>query len=112
MRIPGIVKRAEDNLRQSGVVGSIFNFFQGRATAFAIVFSIVGIVLAFMGKLDANFSLFVGSIQALVFAHSWKEDVRDQKEAELNLKRKEMDSNANSNSYTELPPSSTPPTSS
>jgi hypothetical protein len=62
-----------------GVVASVFNFFQGRATAFAIVFSIVGIVLAFTGQLTTDFSLFVASIQTLVFAHSCKEDWHEQR---------------------------------
>ena len=68
---------------QSGVVGAIFNFFQGRATTFAIVFTVAGIILAFRGKLDTSFVALVAAIQALVFAHSWKEDVHDQRMARL-----------------------------
>jgi hypothetical protein len=79
MNIPSFVK----NLQQSGVVASIFNFFQGRATAFAILFAAVGIRLAFMGKLDANYALFVTAIQGLIFAHSCKEDWHEQKMAEM-----------------------------
>jgi len=78
-----IFKRVEESVQQSGVVASLFNFFQGRATAFAILFSIVGIRLAFMGKLDANFALFVTAIQGLIFAHSCKEDWHEQKMEEL-----------------------------
>lgn len=59
----------------------VFNFFGGRATTFAIVFTLAGITLAFKGHLDASFVAFVGAIQGLVFAHSWKEDVMDKKEA-------------------------------
>ena len=83
MRISSIFKKVESNLQQSGVVASVFNFFQGRATAFAILFAGVGIRLAFMGKLDANYALFVTAIQGLIFAHSCKEDWHEQKMAEL-----------------------------
>jgi hypothetical protein len=57
-----------------GFTASVFSFFQGRATTFAIVFTICGLCLAFEGKLDANYALFVTAIQGLVFAHSCKED--------------------------------------
>lgn len=96
MSITSILK----NIQQSGLVASIFNFFQGRATAFAILFAGVGIRLAFMGKLDANYALFVTAIQGLIFAHSCKEDWHEQKMAELDGK-KEHDKNFDSGS--ELP---------
>lgn len=83
MKIPNILVRAENNLQKSGLVASLFNFFQGRATAFAILFSAVGIRLAFMGKLDANYALFVTAIQGLIFAHSCKEDWHEQRMEEL-----------------------------
>ena len=59
---------------QYGPMAALFTLFQGRATFFASVFTLAGIILAFKGKLDANYSLFVASIQALIFAHSCKED--------------------------------------
>jgi hypothetical protein len=59
----------------------LFNFGCGRATTFAIVFTVTGIILAFKGKLDANYSLFVGAVQTLVFAHSVKEDWNQQKQS-------------------------------
>ena len=68
---------------QLGIVQKFFNFFSGRATFFALVFSTVGIILAFEGKLTAVFVAFVGAIQALVFGHSLKEDVRDYRMARL-----------------------------
>jgi hypothetical protein len=68
------LKTAEDSVGSSGITASFFNFFQGRATTFAIVFTVVGIILAFRGKLDGNYSLFVAAVQGLVFAHSCKED--------------------------------------
>jgi len=82
MKIPSIVQ----NIKQSGVVASLFNFFQGRATAFAILFSVVGIRLAFMGKLDSNYAMFVTAIQGLIFCHSCKEDWHEQRMAELEKK--------------------------
>lgn len=102
MKIPSILKKVEVDLQQSGAVASFFNFFQGRATAFAILFSAVGIRLAFMGKLDANYALFVTAIQGLIFAHSCKEDWHEQKMEEMRQKDnhdKAPDSN------TELPQS-------
>ena len=83
MKIPSILKKVEGDLQQSGAVAAFFNFFQGRATAFAILFSAVGIRLAFMGKLDSNYALFVTAIQGLIFAHSCKEDWHEQKMEEL-----------------------------
>jgi hypothetical protein len=41
---------------------------------------VVGIKLALIGKLDANYALFVGAIQSLLVLHSWKEDIAEQNE--------------------------------
>lgn len=57
---------------------SVFNFFCGRATTFAIAFSTGGIILAFKGKLDGNFIALASAILTLVFAHSVKEDYFDK----------------------------------
>jgi hypothetical protein len=51
-----------------------FNLFGGRCTAFAVTFTVCGIILAFHGKLDMTYIAFVGAIQSLLVAHSWKED--------------------------------------
>src|SRR5271157_3465916 len=83
MRMPNFVAKVKIDVENSGVIASFFNFFQGRATTFAIVFAIVGIVLAFRGKLDANYALFVTAIQGLIFAHSCKEDWHEQRMTEL-----------------------------
>ncbi len=80
------LRDAISNIQQSGVVAAFFNFFQGRATAFAIAFTTVGIVLAFRGKLDANYALFVTAVQGLIFCHSCKEDWHEQRMAELKRK--------------------------
>lgn len=58
----------------------IFNFLGGRATAFAIFFTIAGTTLAFMGHLDASYVALITAIQGLVFAHSWKEDYMEHKD--------------------------------
>jgi hypothetical protein len=57
-----------------GVVPVFFNFFQGRATTFAILFTIVGIVGWLKGRDLTSYALFVTAIQGLIFCHSVKED--------------------------------------
>lgn len=57
----------------SGLMGKVFCFFKGRATTFAITFTVCGIILAFRGKLTAEYVALVGAIQTLIFAHSLKE---------------------------------------
>jgi hypothetical protein len=62
-------------------ISTLFNFFCGRATTFAIAFAIAGTVLAFTGHLDTNYVALITAIQGLVFAHSWKEDIMEWKNA-------------------------------
>lgn len=57
-----------------GITASFFSFFQGRATTFAILFTVVGIILAFRGKLTADYVALVTAIQSLIVGHSLKED--------------------------------------
>ncbi len=52
----------------------IYNFFGGRATFFASVFTGAGIGLAFTDHLTGPFVALVGAVQALIVAHSAKED--------------------------------------
>jgi hypothetical protein len=73
------------SIKQSGVVAAVFNVFQGRFTTFAILFTVVGIRLAFMGKLDANYALFIAAIQSLIAVHSFKEDWHEQRMEQLKL---------------------------
>lgn len=54
------------------------DMFNGRCTFFAVVFTVAGIILAFTGKLTSQYVLFVGAIQALLVAHSAKEDYHDR----------------------------------
>ena len=68
------VQRATETYKGLGLTASFFSFFQGRATTFAIVFTIVGII-GFLKHYDlTSYALFVTAIQGLVFAHSCKED--------------------------------------
>jgi hypothetical protein len=77
------IQSAVELYKGLGIVGSFFTAMQGRATAFAIVFTICGLI-GFFKKYDlTSYALFVGAIQAMVVAHSIKEDYfqrRDQKD--------------------------------
>ncbi len=55
----------------------VTDLFNGRCTFFAVVFTAVGIILAFMGKLTTQYVALVGAIQTLLVAHSAKEDYSD-----------------------------------
>lgn len=58
---------------------------QGRTTLFAIFFAISGTVLEWFRRLEPNYILLIGAIQALVLAHSAKEDYFAMKNAALGL---------------------------
>lgn len=71
-----------------GPVAGFFNFFQGRSTAFAIFFAVQGCImmgagvwgfingrdLTSLAALIQAMAVLNGSIQAILFAHSVKED--------------------------------------
>jgi hypothetical protein len=64
-----------------GVASRFFGLWQGRCTFFACVFSVVGLYGWLVLNRDlTSFALFAGSIQALLIAHSWKQDVAEQNE--------------------------------
>jgi len=67
------VARLEVAQSEFGFVASLFQFFQGRATTFAIVFAICGLILAFRGKLTADYALLVTAIQG------WSLPIRSRK---------------------------------
>ena len=54
------------------------DMFSGRCTFFAVVFTVVGIILAFKGKLSGEYVALVGAIQALLVVHSTKEDYHER----------------------------------
>ena len=57
-----------------GLTASFFSFFQGRATAFAIVFTVCGLIGFFKHYDLTSYALFVGAIFTGVVGHSLKED--------------------------------------
>ena len=70
-KIQGIAQRA----LSGGVVSKFFSFWNGRCTFFAIAFSIVGLYgWLVLGRDLTSFALFAGAMQALLIAHSTKED--------------------------------------
>jgi hypothetical protein len=69
------ISRAKTAYQQgAGLVGTMFNFFCGRSTFFALVFTAVGIYLALRGKLTMEYSAFATAMQGFIVGHSWKED--------------------------------------
>lgn len=74
-----------DDWKNGGPISAVFGFFNGRCTFFAILFSTVGITLAFKGKLTMEFTALVTVIQALLVAHSVKEDLNDLRQARLSF---------------------------
>jgi len=85
MNISSAVRARFIAAQQSSIVAPLFNLFMGRCTFFAIVFTIVGIIGWLKGRDLTSYALFVGSIQALLVVHSWKEDVNDQKQAQAQM---------------------------
>lgn len=70
-KIQGIAQRA----LSGGAVSKFFSFWNGRCTFFAIAFSIVGLYgWLVLGRDLTSFALFAGAMQALLIAHSTKED--------------------------------------
>jgi hypothetical protein len=62
-----------------GIAAKFFGLFMGRCTFFAIAFSAVGLYGWLVLARDlTSFALFAGAIQALLLAHSYKEDVASQ----------------------------------
>lgn len=70
-----------------GAISKFFNFFMGRCTFAAIIFSIIGVIGWLKGRDLTSYALFVTAIQGLLVLHSWKSDISDQREAELQIKR-------------------------
>lgn len=74
MKFADIIKAEVKSYQGLGITASFFQFFQGRATCFGILFTVVGIILAFKHELTGDYVALVGAIQALVVGHSLKED--------------------------------------
>lgn len=81
MTLQGIKKAAQKDILVAtatyqglGLTASFFSFFQGRATTFAIVFTVCGLVGFFKHYDLTSYSVFVGAIFTGVVGHSLKED--------------------------------------
>jgi hypothetical protein len=75
-----------------GVTASIFSWFQGRATFFAIVFTTCGLIGFFKHYDLTSYAMFVGAIFTGVVGHSLKEDYFEYRHRALS-----MQSNQNQN---------------
>lgn len=77
-KVTARLKNAKADFQGSGFMPAFFGFFGGRCTTFAIAFFLIGVFLELRGKLDANFVALAGIIQALILAHSAKEDYHER----------------------------------
>jgi hypothetical protein len=76
------IKNVVSTYKGLGLTASFFSFFQGRATTFAIVFTIVGII-GFFKKYDlTSYAAFVAAIFSGVVGHSLKEDYFEDRRAQ------------------------------
>lgn len=81
------IRKAKDAYNGLGFTASVFSFFQGRATFFAIVFTICGLI-GFFKKYDlTSYALFVGAIFTGVVGHSLKEDYFEYRHRALDLQQ-------------------------
>jgi hypothetical protein len=83
VKIPDKISKAFQSAVSGNYAAAFFRLWMGRCTFFAIAFSVVGMY----GWLHLNrdltsFSLFAGAIQALLLAHSYKEDIAEQNQAQ------------------------------
>jgi hypothetical protein len=100
-----LVDRAKKLLRTFSTgepASAFFGIFQGRVTFFAILYGIVGIGLvgvavwgivrgrdiSQVAAIIAALAGFFGALQTALVAHSWKEDIHEQRMAELEVRRK------------------------
>lgn len=68
------IETAKSTYQGLGVVASFFSFMQGRATTFAIVFTVCGLIGFFKHYDLTSYAMFVGAIFTGVVGHSLKED--------------------------------------
>jgi hypothetical protein len=59
---------------RTNMLQKLFALCRGRHTAFAIFFALSMTALAAFGKLTGDYVAGIGAVQALLFAHSVKED--------------------------------------
>jgi hypothetical protein len=81
MQIPDKAAKAFQSAISGNYAAAFFRLWMGRCTFFAIAFSVVGLYGWLVLNRDlTSFALFAGAIQALLLAHSYKEDVAQQQQ--------------------------------
>jgi hypothetical protein len=81
MQIPDKAAKAFQSAISGNFAAAFFRLWLGRCTFFAIAFSVVGLYGWLVLNRDlTSFALFAGSIQALLLAHSYKEDVAQKQQ--------------------------------
>lgn len=86
MKIPDKAIKLAQSAINGDVASKFFGLWMGRCTFFAIVFSVVGLY----GWLHLNrdltsFALFAGAMQALLLAHSYKQDLAEGQKQETTV---------------------------
>lgn len=83
MKIPDRAAKLFQSAVNGSIASKFFGLWMGRCTFFAIVFSAVGLYgWLVLGRDLTSFAVFAGSIQALLLAHSYKQDLNDQAQAQ------------------------------
>jgi hypothetical protein len=83
MKIPEWAAKAIQRVLSGHVAVSFFRIWMGRCTFFATAFSVVGCYgWLVLGRDLTSFAVFAGAIQALLLAHSYKEDVKERGDAD------------------------------
>jgi hypothetical protein len=78
-RLRAMLNKILSFLKQFTSLAPIFNFIGGRHTVFAIFFAGTGFYLELHGKLTTDYVGLITALQALVLAHSAKEDYFNSK---------------------------------
>ncbi len=71
-------KRRLKNVRVPAMINRVFQYLQGRHTAFALAFFVSGNILHWFGKLDATYIGFMGTLMGFVLGHSVQENHFDK----------------------------------
>jgi hypothetical protein len=118
-RVRNDISKAETSYKGMGLTAGFFSFFQGRSTFFGILFAITGVVFSSVGVWGfihgrdlTSFGSFVmavaalnGSIQAMMFAHSTKEDWAEIQHRQLDIQQQQVSvtvNNATSSAPTQV----------
>ena len=64
-------------------MNSVYNWFGGRSTAFALWFFIIGTILAFQNKLSVNYIALAGALQTLIATRSIAGDHHERSKVEI-----------------------------